>query len=43
MSSIALTAYVLIWPALAALVFALLCTGLVNDIREARRNGTDLV
>jgi len=43
MSSIALTAYVLIWPTLAALVLALLCTALARDIREAKRNGTDLV
>lgn len=43
MSSIALTAYVLIWPALATLVLALLCAGLLHDIREAKRKGTDLV
>lgn len=43
MSSIALTAYVLIWPALAAVVLGLLCVALVHDMREARRKGTDLV
>lgn len=43
MSSIALTAYVLVWPAMAAAILALLCFGLMHDIREAKRNGTDLV
>ena len=43
MSSIALTAYVLIWPALATAVLGLLCFGLFHDIRAAKRDGTDLV
>lgn len=43
MSSIALTAYVLIWPAMATAVLGLLCLGLANDIRTAKREGTDLV
>ena len=43
MSSIALTAYVLIWPALASIVLAVLCVGLLRDIRSAKREGRDLV
>jgi hypothetical protein len=43
MSSIALTLYVLIWPAIAALVMITLCVSLYRDMRKARRNGTDLV
>lgn len=43
MSSFALTAYVLIWPAMAAIVLAVLCTSLFRDIRTARRTGVDLI
>lgn len=43
MSSFALTAYVLIWPVMATIVLAVLCTSLYRDIRAARRNGTDLI
>ena len=43
MSSFALTAYVLIWPAIAATVMVTLCVSLWRDMRKARRDGTDLV
>lgn len=43
MSSFSLTAYVLIWPVLAAVVLVVLCAGLARDLREARKEGKDLV
>ncbi|HLT05355.1 MAG TPA: putative transporter small subunit [Pseudomonas sp.] len=43
MSSLALTAYVLVWPAMASIVLAVLCVGVAHDMRAAKRNGTDLV
>jgi cytochrome oxidase assembly protein ShyY1 len=43
MSNFALTLYVLIWLAIAALVMITLCVSLYRDMRKARRNGTDLV
>ncbi|MEJ3575845.1 putative transporter small subunit [Pseudomonas fragi] len=43
MSSIALTLYVLIWPAIAGAVMLTLCVSLWRDMRKAKREGTDLV
>ena len=43
MSSLALTAYVLIWPVMATIVLAVLCVGVFRDMRIAKRDGTDLV
>lgn len=43
MSSLALTAYVLVWPALASIVLAVLCIAVAHDMRSAKRNGTNLV
>ncbi len=43
MSSTLLTAYVLVWPVIAGLVFLMLCVGLVKDIRKARKEGKTLV
>lgn len=43
MSSLALTVYVLIWPAMATIVLAVLCVGVFRDMRTAKRDGTDLV
>lgn len=43
MSSTLLTAYVLVWPAIASLVFLTLCIGLVKDIRKAKKEGKSLV
>lgn len=38
-----LTFYVLIWPAIAAIVLAVLSRGVWKDISRARRNGEHLV
>ena len=43
MSSLILTLYVLIWPAIAAGVMILLCVSLFRDIRKAKKDGSDLV
>lgn len=43
MSNLALTAYVLIWPAMAAVVLVVLCVGLYRDLRNAARDGKDIV
>lgn len=43
MSTVALTLYVLIWPALVAVVLFVLGRGFVREWLEARRNGEDLV
>jgi len=38
-----LTFYILIWPALAAMVLAALSWGVWKDVRNARREGEQLV
>ncbi len=38
-----LTIYVLIWPTLAAMVLGVLGWNVWKDIRDARRNGEELV
>ncbi|EFP96403.1 putative transporter small subunit [Vibrio caribbeanicus] len=43
MSSLMLTLYVLMWPAIAAGVMVLLCVCLYKDIRKAKKEGTELV
>jgi hypothetical protein len=43
MSTLGLTAYVLIWPVLATIVLVVLCVGLVRDLRAAKRQGKELV
>ena len=43
MSSLALTIYVLIWPAIAAVVLVVLCVALIIDIRAAKKSGKSLV
>ncbi|MEE2060036.1 putative transporter small subunit [Rhodococcus artemisiae] len=43
MSTLALTLYVLIWPALVALVLFVLGRGFIKEWLEARRNGEDLI
>jgi cytochrome oxidase assembly protein ShyY1 len=43
MSSFALTLYVLIWPAIAAVVMIILCVSLYRDYRKAKREGAELV
>ncbi|WP_210768955.1 putative transporter small subunit [Comamonas suwonensis] len=43
MSSFFFTAFVLVWPFMAAMVMLVLCVGLFRDIREARRTGEAMV
>lgn len=43
MNTTLLTIYVLIWPALSALVLAALVHGVWKDIRNAKRSGKHLV
>jgi hypothetical protein len=43
MSAFMLTAYVLVWPAIASLVFFTLCGALIKDIRNANKEGKSLV
>lgn len=43
MNTLALTLYVLIWPALVALVLFVLGCGFIKAWLEARRNGEDLI
>ncbi|WP_435201708.1 putative transporter small subunit [Janibacter sp. GS2] len=43
MSIAALTFYVLIWPALVAIVLAVICVGFVREFRSARKQGRDIV
>ncbi|TCN49534.1 hypothetical protein EV641_115135 [Rhodococcus sp. SMB37] len=43
MNTLALTLYVLIWPALVALVLFVLGRGFIKEWLEARRNGEDLI
>lgn len=43
MSNILMTAYVLVWPLMAAGVMVLLCVALARDIRAARASGDAMV
>ncbi|MDY7219740.1 putative transporter small subunit [Denitrificimonas sp. JX-1] len=43
MSTFGLTVYIMIWPVLSALVLITLCTALVVDIRNAKKEGKSLV
>lgn len=43
MSITALTVYVLMWPAIVAVVLAVICVGFVREMRAARKKGRDLV
>ncbi|ASC65506.1 Uncharacterised protein [Achromobacter denitrificans] len=38
-----LTLYFLVWPAISALILALLCVTLWQDIRAARRSGKSMI
>lgn len=38
-----LTLYFLVWPAISALILALLCVTLCQDIRAAKRSGKALI
>ena len=43
MNVILMTAYVLVWPVLVAIMMVVIGTAVVRDIRSARRRGTGLV
>lgn len=43
MESVLLTAYVLIWPLLAALVLLVISVAFIKEYRTARRAGEDIV
>lgn len=43
MKTTILTLYILVWPVLSALVMVALTAGVWKDVREARRNGDQLV
>ncbi|WP_338749649.1 putative transporter small subunit [Janibacter alittae] len=43
MSITALTIYILMWPAIVAVILAVICTGFIREMRAARRKGEDLV
>jgi hypothetical protein len=43
MDNITLTLYVLIWPALVAVVLFVLTRAFLREWREARRSGRDLI
>ena len=43
MSTFGLTVYVLVWPVMATGVLAVLCIGLMRDIRQARKKGKRLI
>lgn len=38
-----LAIYILIWPAIAAVILAMIWRGFVSEFREARATGKDLV
>jgi hypothetical protein len=43
MSTVALTLYVLVWPALVAVVLAVIGRGFFREWLEARREGRDII
>ncbi len=43
MTTIALTAYVLVWPVLVAIVMFVIARGFLREWLESRRSGEDLV
>lgn len=43
MSITALTVYVLMWPVIVAVVLAVICVGFVREMRDAKKEGRDLV
>ncbi len=43
MSSTLLTAYVLVWPAIASMVFLVLCGACVRDVILARKHNRSMV
>lgn len=43
MNAFLLSLYILIWPALTAVLLVVLSVAVAHDYREARKNGTDVV
>ena len=43
MSIAALTFYILIWPAIVAVVLVVICVAFFRELRAARREGRDIV
>ena len=35
--------YILMWPALSLIILLILIRGVVKDVRQAKKDGTDLV
>ena len=43
MNELALSAYILVWPAIAALILAILIVSVIRDYRAAKESGEDMV
>lgn len=43
MSPLFLSVYILIWPAITAVLLVLLTAAVIRDYRNARKSGTDVV
>lgn len=43
MSIPALTLYILVWPAIVAVVLLVLCFGFIREYRAAKKEGRDIV
>jgi len=43
MSALGLSAYILIWPVISAAILVILIVALIRDVREARRNGQEMI
>lgn len=43
MSITALTVYILIWPAVVAVILAVICAGFYKEYRAAKNKGHDLI
>lgn len=43
MSTVLLTAYILVWPVLSAAVLLMLIVALVRDMRAARKDGDGMI
>ena len=43
MSVAALTFYVLVWPAIVAVVLTVICVGFYRELRTSRRKGRDII
>ncbi|WP_413817100.1 putative transporter small subunit [Pusillimonas sp.] len=43
MNALGLSAYILIWPVISAAILLILIVALIRDVREARRNGDEMI